>query len=377
MNFSELSLDPRIQSALVDMDYKEPTDIQAQVIPRVIAGVDLIALAQTGSGKTAACAIPLCHIVDETSKQIQGLVVVPTRELALQYSTEAQKIGRHKGLKVFALFGGEDMALQRAKLKDGVHILIATPGRLIDFIFARAIDLSHVKTLVLDEADQMLSLGFLEDLEFISHCLVQQHGTLLFSATMPAGIRKIASVYMKNPEEISLISDKPAPSRIEHQFFFAQNPKRKKEELLELLQTIECNQCLIFGNARHEVEDMTHFLKRSLKDVDFLHGGLAQNLRTTITNKFARGKIRYLVATDVAARGLDFAGVTHVINYHFPEDQETYVHRSGRTGRNGREGTCVTFLTSRDVGGLRKLLTYLEKPPVWISTAVPNGFQST
>lgn len=366
MNFAEFALDSLILSSLAEIGYKEPTPIQKRVIPLVLEGEDLIGLAETGSGKTAACAIPLCHRIDLSQKPIQALIVVPTRELALQYATETQKIGKIKKVKVFALFGGESMELQRAKLKDGVHILVATPGRLIDFIYARAIDLSQVKTLVLDEADQMLSMGFIEDLTFIMDCLVQDHQTLLFSATMPEEIARIAKTCMKNPKEVYLIEKKPAPESLEHHFLFLPHPAQKREELIKLLKKINPPQCLLFGNSRHEVEELVRALKKELSSVDFLHGGLEQTVRTIITNKFSKKKIRYLVATDIAARGLDFSGVTHVVHYHLPKDQETYLHRSGRTGRLGRTGVAITLITRRDLSNLRRFIKSIPLTPKWL-----------
>lgn len=367
MTFEAFNLDPLILDAIRDLGYEKATPIQEEAIPRVLEGRDLIALAETGSGKTAACAIPVCHKVNQNVNHIQALIVVPTRELALQYATETQKIGKVKKVKAFALFGGEDMDLQRAKIKGGVQVMIATPGRLIDFVFSRAIDLSHVEMLVLDEADQMLGMGFYEDLEFIINCLNHPHQTLLFSATMPKQIKEIAKNHMKNPMEISLISNTPTPATLEHQLFFCSHPGKKGEDLVALLKNLNPNQCLIFANARHEVERLYRDLKLKLSSVDFLHGGLEQSLRSVITNKFQRGKIRFLVATDIAARGLDFSNVTHVINYHFPLDDETYMHRAGRTGRSGREGTCVTLVTRRELSKVKRLSKMLQKEPQWIN----------
>jgi len=380
--FEAFALDPSVLDAIREMGFQNPTPIQERSIPLILERKDLIALAETGSGKTAACSIPICHKVDPKSTRVQALILVPTRELALQYATETQKIGRFKTVKAFALFGGEDMQMQRAKLKDGVQVLIATPGRLIDFIYARAIDLTHVETLVLDEADQMLGMGFYEDLEFIIQCLVHEHQTLLFSATMPKQIREIAKNHMREPLEISLIMKQSTPETLTHQFFFCQQPKKRAEELLTLLQNIEPKQCLIFVNSRRDVEELHRSLKSKLIGVDFLHGGLEQNVRTIITNKFMKGKIRYLVATDIAARGLDFSNVTHVFNYHFPFDNETYMHRAGRTGRSGREGTCVTLLTARDLSQAKRLFKLLHKTPEWLKeppssqeTGQARGFQ--
>lgn len=288
MTFQSYPLDPDILSALNELGYTKPTTVQEKAIPLVLEGKDLIALAETGSGKTAACAIPVCSKVSTKSTHIQALVVVPTRELALQYATETQKIGKLKGVKAFALFGGEDSDLQLAKLKDGVQVLIATPGRLIDLIYRHAMDLNHVETLVLDEADQMLSLGFYEDLDFIMNCLVHEHQTLLFSATMPKEIRKIAQGHMKEPEEITLIRKNPTPDKLSLEFLFCNSPHKKVEMLTELLKQIKVEQCLIFGNARHEVEKLYRLLKPNFHPIDFLHGGLSQNLRSSIVSKFSR-----------------------------------------------------------------------------------------
>lgn len=366
--FETFFLDSPVLEALREMNYKQATPIQEQAIPHILEGNDLIALAETGSGKTAACAIPLVHKVNTTEQKIQALIIVPTRELALQYSTETQKIGKRKGVKVFALFGGEDMHMQREKLKHGVHILIATPGRLIDFIFARAIDLTHVLTLVLDEADQMLGMGFYEDLEFIMQCLVQKHQTLLFSATMPEQIRKIAREQMHEPKELVLIKKQLVPENLEHKFFYCQNSRHKAEDLIALLKQIQPSQCLIFGNSRLEVEDLLRRLKSHFSQVDFLHGGLEQSLRTIITQKFSKGRIRYLIATDIAARGLDFSGITHVFNFQLPRDQETYLHRAGRAGRSGRSGTCITLISSRELKQLKPLLQILQNKGEWINS---------
>lgn len=368
MTFEAFDLDPSVLDALREIEYTTPTPVQEETIPLILDGHDMIATAETGSGKTAACAIPICHRVDVQSNTIQALIIVPTRELALQYATETQKIGKVKKVQTFALFGGEDLDLQRAKLKSGVHVLVATPGRLIDFIYSRMIDLSHVVMLILDEADQMLSMGFIEDLEFIMDCLVQRHQTLLFSATMPKEIQDIAVLRMREPREVRLIGKNPSPALLEHKFFFCSNSSAKIQELLQLLMKLEIKQGIIFGNSRREVEKLSSILKKHFRLVDYLHGGLAQNIRNLITNKFAKGKLKFLVASDIAARGLDFSNVTHVINLHFPPDQESYLHRAGRTGRSGTAGVCITFVSKRELGKVRRLMRYLnKKEPDWIT----------
>lgn len=355
------------------MGYTEATPIQEQTILPVLEGKDVIALAETGSGKTAACAIPVAELVDPKLHGIQGLILVPTRELAFQYATEVNKVCRLKGVKTFAMMGGEDMDVQRAKLKDGVHILIATPGRLIDFIYNRLIDLTHVKILALDEADQMLGMGFFEDLEFIMDCMMQTHQTLLFSATMPKEIEDIAVTRMRAPLRLSLISDKPSPKTLKHRFLYCSGFKEKRDALIKTLEELDVKQGIIFANSRHEVEDLFKSLKKRFPSTDFLHGGLAQGLRSSITHKFSRGKLQFLIASDIAARGLDFSKVTHVFNLHFPHDQESYLHRSGRAGRSGREGMCVTLIAPKEFSKLRRLMLHLNAEPEWIGE-VPKNF---
>ena len=365
LSFSDLALDPAILKALDKMGYKEPSPIQAEAIPLVLQGHDLIALAQTGSGKTAACAIPVCNRVDIERPLVQALIVVPTRELALQYATEVQKIGVEKGVKAFAIYGGEDASMQQSKLKHGVHVLVATPGRLIDFIYSRQIDLSHVETLILDEADEMLSMGFYEDLEFIIQCLVHDHQTLLFSATMPKDILKIAKNHMKEPREVSLTSAQASPQTIEHRFVYC-HFKDKEASLVKMMKELQPKQAIIFCHSRGEVEKVCRSLQKQIEGVDFLHAGLSQDIRSIITGKFRSGRTRFLVATDVASRGLDFSGVTHVFIYHLADDPDLYVHRSGRTGRQDREGIVITFVTDRELRSLSKVLEKIKKEPIWI-----------
>lgn len=369
--FSDFQLDSAILTSLERMQYKEPSPIQAEAIPIILEGKDLIGLAQTGSGKTAACAIPICHRIDVSSPQIQALIIVPTRELALQYATEAQKIGRDKEIKAFAVFGGEDAAMQLSKIKHGVHILVATPGRLIDFIYSRQIDLSKVATLILDEADEMLSMGFYDDLTFIIQCLNHPHQTLLFSATMPKQIGEIAKQHMKSPEEICLTDQQRSPSTIDHSFVYCHHA-HKGPILVDLIQKLNPKQTIVFCRSRDEVERVCRGLKQTFDGVDFLHAGLGQDIRTIVTNKFRTGRIRILVATDVAARGLDFSGVTHVFIYHLADDPDIYVHRSGRTGRKEREGAVVTLVTDRELMALKGVLGAIQREAKWIGPPPPK-----
>lgn len=368
--FAEFNLDSAILNALDKMGFKTPSSIQTQAIPLIQAGKDLIALAQTGSGKTATCAIPICNRVDTTRTAVQALIIVPTRELALQYATETQKIGLYKGVKAFAILGGEDASMQQSKLKHGVQVLVATPGRLIDFIYSRQIDLSQVETLILDEADEMLSMGFYDDLEFIIQCLVHSHQTLLFSATMPPAIRKLAQQHMKEPLEVNLILNQASPSQIEHLFLYCP-PHQKDQELIQLIEQMKPVQAIVFCHSRFQVEKVCQALKRKIDAVDFLHAGLNQDVRSIVTSKFRSGRVRILVATDVVARGLDFSKVSHVFIYQLPSDSDVYVHRSGRTGRYDKAGIVISLVTQRELVMMGSILKQINQEAVWIGPPPP------
>lgn len=370
-SFEEMGLEPSILKSLEKMQFKQPSQIQSHAIPLILQGQDLIALAKTGSGKTAACAIPICQRVKTESSDIQALIIVPTRELAMQYATETQKIGHDKKVKAFAIFGGENAALQQSKLRDGVHVLVATPGRLIDFIYSRQIDLTHVDTLILDEADEMLSMGFYEDLEFIINCLVHDHQTLLFSATMQEDVKKLARKHMKEPKEIFLLTDQVSPETIEHRFLYCHYDQRDNA-LIKLFEEQKPKQSIIFCHSRIQCEKVCRTLQRNIPQVDLLHAGLSQDLRSIITSKFRNGKIRYLVATDVAARGLDFSNVTHVFIYQLSDNPDIYVHRSGRTGRQERAGIVITLVTDRELHALKRVLHHIKRKPIWVGDPPPE-----
>lgn len=370
--FAEFGLDALIIKALNKMNFVRPSPIQRKTIPLIQDKKDLIALSQTGSGKTAACAIPVCNRVVPSETHVQALILVPTRELALQYATEVQKIGSYKGVKVLAIFGGKDADIQQSKLRHGVQVLVATPGRLIDFIYSRLIDLSNVGTLIIDEADEMLSMGFFDDLDFIIQCLVHQHQTLLFSATMSPAIRKLARQYMIDPLEVNLTVEEAAPQLIGHFFLYCRMHQRDLELIRAVRETVP-KQAIIFCQSRSQVEKVCRTLKKSFKDVDFLHAGLTQDVRTIITAKFRQQKIRFLVATDIAARGLDFSNVTHVFMYHVPSDSEVYVHRSGRTGRYGKSGVVLSFVTHRELPHLRNILQHIKQEVRWVGPPPPES----
>ena len=368
MKVSELNLRPEILKALKKMKYEELTPIQEQTLKPIMAGRDLIAMAETGSGKTAACAIPMVQRVNPELREVQGLVIVPTRELALQYVDEIARIAQFSPVEAFGVYGGFSMDIQKGKLAHGVHILVATPGRLIDLLYNTPLSLSHVTTFVLDEADEMLDMGFLSDMEFIFSCLVHEHQTLLFSATMPKEIKTLAQRYLRDPEIIELNVEQVAPENLVHMFEMVRPPHRF-ENLMAFLETQKPKQAILFCNSRHSSEALYKRLKERVKSVEVIHGGLDQNKRTSLFRRFKKLDIRYMIATDVAGRGLDFSHASHVINYDFPLNPEIYTHRTGRTARMGREGVALTLVAPADQRRLKSLLRVNRVEPRWIGQA--------
>ncbi len=365
MKFAELSLKPMTQRALQEMGYDDLTPIQEKAIPDILDGRDLIGLAETGSGKTGACAVPLVEMVDPEIRELQALILVPTRELAQQYVSEIADVSKFSDVAPFAMFGGFDMDIQRAKLKDGVHILVATPGRLIDFIWNNPLPLENIRTVVLDEADEMMKMGFVENVDFIFSCIMQDVQTLLFSATMPKAVARLAKTYQRDPVRLELNKDQIAPQSLTHCFQVIKHGQQE-DRLAEYLRTNDVGQGLVFCNSRSRSSQLFRQLKGSQSSVEVIHGGLDQPQRSAVFRKFKSKEIDLLVATDVAARGLDFNKVTHVINFDFPQSDEAYTHRTGRAGRMGREGVAVTFVTNRDLGALGRLISANGIQPVWL-----------
>jgi len=363
--FRELGLPSQILNAVEKIGYREMTPIQEATYSIITSGQDLCALAETGSGKTAACSIPLVQKIDISLNAIQGLVIVPTRELCLQYVDEIEKIGAGAGVVSFAVFGGFSKEIQIAKIKHKVHILVATPGRLIDLLYDGVINLSNVKCFILDEADELLKEGFLEDVEFIMSCMINKHQTLLFAATMDDNIVKLSHNYLRDPEYISLIKKRAAPVSIEHYFSYL-HPNRKGAELIKYLESEDVSQAIIFCNARHRVDKLFRDMRKHYKDIEYIHAGLSQNKRSSIFRRFKTEKLRYLIATDVAGRGLDFTHVSHIINWDLPWDGTQYTHRTGRSGRMGRRGRAFTLVTKRDLPQLRELIRKKKITPRWI-----------
>ena len=365
MKFSELDLNPLMLQALQKMNYTDLTPIQEQTFPHILSGRDLLATAETGSGKTSACGIPLVQKIDTSQNEIQALILVPTRELALQYVEEIDKVVQTMDVKPFAIYGGFSMEIQKAKLRSTVHILVATPGRLIDMIYRGHISLSSVAILVLDEADEMLKLGFLEDINFIFSCLIHEHQTLLFAATMPEAVKKLTKMYLNDPVIIELNVKQVAPQSLEHHFALVR-PSARLTFLIDYVNRETINQAIIFCNSRHSGEKLFSQLKGKVKSLEIIHGGLDQSKRTAIIRRFRRHSIDVMVATDLAGRGLDFVKVSHIINYNFPQNPEIYTHRTGRAARMGRAGIALTLVSTQELRSLKRLLRVNQITPVWL-----------
>ncbi len=371
MKFTDLDLKPQILAALEDIKYVDLTPVQEKTFPHILAGRDIIARAETGSGKTAACAVPLVQMVDPSIKAVQSLILVPTRELALQYVSEISDIARRIDVKPFAVYGGFSMQTQIAKLNHGVDILVATPGRLIDLLYNTPLSVADVRTFVLDEADEMLNMGFISDVELLLSCLIHEHQTLLFSATMPKKIENLAKKFLKNPLTLYMSDKAQAPQSLQHHFLQT-HPKHRLEALLRFLDKAKPKQTIIFCNSRRNAEKLYEQLKETNRpSTEIIHGGLEQSKRTSLFNHFRKMDITTMVATDLASRGLDFAHATHVINYDFPKYADAYTHRTGRTARMGRKGIALTLFTRADLRILKAVIDTNDIKPVW-EGAEPN-----
>lgn len=345
--FEDLGISPATLKSLKRMGFEEATPVQAETIPLSLQNKDLIGQAQTGTGKTAAFGIPLIDKIDKNSNVIQGLVVAPTRELAVQVSEELYKIGYGKRVRVLAIYGGQDINRQIRALKTHPQIIVGTPGRILDHINRRTIRLENIHTVILDEADEMLNMGFIEDIETILSKTPENRQTLLFSATMPEPIRKIAEKFMKNPEIVRIKAKEMTVPQIE-QYYLEVQEKHKFDILTRLLDIQQPELAIVFGRTKRRVDELSEALNLRGYTAEGIHGDLSQAKRLSVLKKFKEGTIDILVATDVAARGLDISGVTHVYNFDIPQDPESYVHRIGRTGRAGKEGVAMTFITPRE-----------------------------
>ncbi|WP_285007054.1 DEAD/DEAH box helicase [Lactococcus garvieae] len=360
MKFNELGLSEGIVETLTAIGYEQPTPIQEQTIQLALSGRDVLGQAQTGTGKTAAFGLPTIEKINPENKAIQALVIAPTRELAVQGQEELFRFGKSKGLKVRTVFGGSSIEKQIKALRSGAHIVVGTPGRMVDLLKRKALDLSHLETLILDEADEMLNMGFLEDIEFIIGKTPAERQTLLFSATMPNDIKKIGVKFMKNPEHIKVAAKEMTAVRID-QYFIKTKEFEKFDVLTRLLDVERPELAIVFGRTKRRVDEITRGLKLRGYRAEGIHGDLDQNKRLRVLRDFKGGHLDILVATDVAARGLDISGVTHVYNYDITQDQESYVHRIGRTGRAGKSGRSVTFVSYNEMGYLRAIEKLTKK----------------
>lgn len=351
-NFSELNVSESTLRSLKRMGFEEATPIQEGTIKFALEGRDIIGQAQTGTGKTAAFGIPIIEKIDTDCSDIQALIIAPTRELAIQVSEEIYKIGYDKRVKILSVYGGQDIGRQIRALKNKPQIIVGTPGRIIDHINRRTIKLDRVQTLVLDEADEMLNMGFIDDINAILEKVPENRQTLLFSATMPPAIRKIATNFMKNPEEVKIKSKEMTVENIE-QYFVKVQEREKFDILTRLIDVHQPELAIVFGRTKRRVDELAQALNIRGYLAEGIHGDLTQAKRISVLRQFKENKIDILVATDVAARGLDISGVSHVYNFDIPQDPESYVHRIGRTGRAGKSGLAVTFVTPREMGYLR------------------------
>ncbi len=372
ITFSELGLDEKLVKATDSLGFVNPTTIQEKCIPVLLSGTtDMIGLAQTGTGKTAAFGLPLLQLVDEKQRFAQALVICPTRELCMQIVTEIELFKKFMtGMNVVAVYGGTSIGMQIRDIKRGVQIVVATPGRLIDLIERKAINLEEIKYVVLDEADEMLNMGFQEDIEFILQNTPKKQSTWLFSATMPSEIRRVSKKYMTNPVEVTVGKMNTANKNIDHQYFVTQ-AQHRYETLKRLIDFNPGMYGIIFTRTKLDAQNIAEKLTREGYDIDALHGDLSQPQRDKVMNAFRDKTLQLLIATDVAARGIDVKEITHVINYELPDDTEVYTHRSGRTGRAGSTGVCMSIVHARENFKLKSIERLIQSPIAKLE--IPTG----
>lgn len=360
MNFEKLNLHPSIMTGVRELGYTELTPIQEKAIPPVLAGKDIIGLAQTGTGKTAVFVLPILQRLIETRrKHICAAVITPTRELAEQINAAINDLGKHTDIKGIAVYGGMNIDAQIRELRKGINIIVACPGRLLDHLWRGSIDLSHLEILVIDEADRMLDMGFLPDIRKILQCLLKQRQTLLFSATMPEDIRKLAKEIMNNPVTIQIGQAAPAVT-VSH-VVYPVKQHLKTALLKELLSRLESKSVLIFTRTKYRTERVASSLKAAGFRVASLQGDLSQASRQAALEGFRRGTIKILVATDIMSRGIDILRISHVINYDMPATTDDYIHRIGRTGRVNNNGDALTFVTDADTDMVVSIERILKK----------------
>lgn len=360
IKFEDLQINDDIKRAVIEMGFEEPSPIQAQSIPVILSGKDVIGQAQTGTGKTAAFSIPLLEMINPDDKSLQAVVLCPTRELAIQVSSEIRKIGKYMhGVKTLPVYGGQPIDRQIKSLKSGVQVVIGTPGRVIDHINRKTLKLDNVKMVMLDEADEMLDMGFREDIEMILGKTPEDRQTTFFSATMPKGILELTKKYQKNPEHIKVVRKELTVPNIK-QYYIETRSSNKLEVLCRLVDVYNPKLSVVFTNTKRGADELVSDLQARGYFADALHGDLKQTQRDIVMDKFRSGTIDILVATDVAARGIDVDDVEAVFNYDLPQDEEYYVHRIGRTGRAGRNGVSFTFVFGKDMRKMRDIERYTK-----------------
>lgn len=360
MKFKDYNIDPELLKSINILGFVSPTKVQQEVIPIALKNKDMLVKSQTGSGKTAAFAIPICQLVDWNENKPQALVLTPTRELAMQVRQDIFNIGRFKIIKVLAVYGQAPFYNQERQLKQKTHVVVGTPGRIIDHIERGTLDTSQIKYLVIDEADEMFNMGFIEQIETIINNIPGKRTTMLFSATMPEDVESLCNKYMKDPIHVGIEGESLTVDRINQEIY--EVDEFNKMDLLKDITIIENpDSCIIFCNTREMVDKVYIELNRDDYTCDRIHGGMEQRDRIKVMEDFKNGYFRYLIATDVAARGIDVDNITHVINYDLPREIEAYVHRIGRTGRVGRKGKSITLVSEKEGKRLNEIINYIGK----------------
>lgn len=371
-SFLELGLSQSIIDGIKEMGYAEPTPIQKQAIPQLLTGTrDMVGLAQTGTGKTAAFGLPLLDLVEVAEKHTQALVLSPTRELCLQISKEFESFSKYvKGMRIQAVYGGADISRQIREVKKGCHIIVATPGRLRDLMRRKVVNISRIKYIVLDEADEMLNMGFKEEIDDILKFTPEEKNTWLFSATMPREVRRLAQNYMNEPIELSVSKENTSNKNIKHQYIIVNNAQ-KYTALKRFLDNETDIYGLVFTRTRMGAKNLADQLTKDGYNADALHGDMNQSQRDRVMSRFRAKQLTILVATDVAARGIDVQNITHVFNHNIPDDLNFYTHRSGRTGRAGKEGISLILASQRDRRTIKRLEHRLQVP--FTEAKIPSG----
>ena len=372
-NFENMGLSPEIVDALDDLGFQRPYPIQEQVIPLLWSGSDIIGQAHTGTGKTAAFGLPILEIVNENNPNIQALIIVPTRELAVQVAEDINSYGKKTNKHALALYGGVSKYVQLEAMKNNPLIIVGTPGRLLDHLEGGSLVLDDVLCVVLDEADRMLEMGFIEDVELIMKSIKGKHQTALFSATIPKSVLKLARRYMNNPREVLIESDDLNVKEIE-QYYVTTDSRTKSKSLMKLLHREKIDRAILFCRTKRDTFQINEMLRSRGFSSVVINGNLTQNQRDWAMNKFVNGRRRILVATDLAGRGLDIDGITHIINLDVPQDPYNYFHRIGRTGRAGKKGIAITLVSPEQRSNFKKIQEIggntIEKAPELVNTRI-------